>query len=439
MLFVRIYSRWCSAAIVLLLARSSFGAPALTTIQDILYKADGTRFSGTLYITWTSFQSGDSSPIPTQGIAVPVVSGVLRTQLIPTTDASPGANYTVRYSSQGKYQFSETWAVPPSAVPLRVRDVRIATGAVVGPPPVLTQMLISDVAGLANELALRPPRGAGFQPARAAVINSAGLMDAATGNSQDCVRVDGTSGPCGSSAGGGGAFTTFVDSETPAGAVDGANTTFTLVTAPSPSASLSVYRNGLLMKSGLDYTATGATINFSVLATPQPQDVITASYRLGDPTSPLSSFTAAQVVCSGAGSSTGSISPVILGSCTIPPNVLKAGDRIEIRFDYAHSGTASGFTSQVTWGGSTVLSRSGPAGEAFLSGRSSFGLHSGGAQWATDSWTGGGAASMSIGNAPDSPTAAIAVRFLGQIGSTTSDTVALRAFSVIRYPAQSNP
>jgi hypothetical protein len=264
-------------------------------------------------------------------------------------------------------------------------------------------------------------------------------MDAATGGAQDCVRVDGTSGPCGSGSGGGGSFTTFVDGETPAGAVDGSNTAFTLATAPSPATSLQVFRNGLLMRSGLDYSATGTTITFATPATPQPQDVITASYRLGDPTSPLSSFTAAQVVCSGAGTSTSSISPAILGSCTIPANLLKAGDRIELRFDYGHSGTASTFTAQVTWGGSTVLSRSSSAGEAFLSGRSSLGVHSGGAQWATDSWTAGGASAASIGNAPDATTAAIAVRFLGQIGSTTADTLALRGFSVIRYPAQSNP
>ena len=48
----------------------SAAAPALTTIQDILYRADGTRFNGALTITWTDFQSGDDNPIPSQGLTV---------------------------------------------------------------------------------------------------------------------------------------------------------------------------------------------------------------------------------------------------------------------------------------------------------------------------------------------------------------------------------
>ena len=38
-------------------------APALTTIQDVLFKADGSKFNGILQITWTSFRAGDASNI----------------------------------------------------------------------------------------------------------------------------------------------------------------------------------------------------------------------------------------------------------------------------------------------------------------------------------------------------------------------------------------
>ena len=31
------------------------GQPALTTIQDVLYRADGTRFTGTMFIRYNSF------------------------------------------------------------------------------------------------------------------------------------------------------------------------------------------------------------------------------------------------------------------------------------------------------------------------------------------------------------------------------------------------
>jgi len=53
---------------VALLACSSLAAPVLTTIQDVLYKADGAPFNGTLTISWNSFQSADVSP--SQGISL---------------------------------------------------------------------------------------------------------------------------------------------------------------------------------------------------------------------------------------------------------------------------------------------------------------------------------------------------------------------------------
>ncbi len=51
----------------------------------------------------------------------------------------------------------------------------------------------SDVAGLVTDLAMRPLKGPGFAPSRAAVINSSGAIDAAVGNGADCVLVNGTS------------------------------------------------------------------------------------------------------------------------------------------------------------------------------------------------------------------------------------------------------
>ena len=44
-------------------AASLWAAPPLTTIQDVLYKADGSRFNGSLTISWTSFEAIDRSAI----------------------------------------------------------------------------------------------------------------------------------------------------------------------------------------------------------------------------------------------------------------------------------------------------------------------------------------------------------------------------------------
>jgi hypothetical protein len=71
-----------------------------------------------------------------------------------------------------------------------------------------------------------------------------------------------------------------VDSETPSGTPDGANAAFVLSQAPNPPESLLMYRNGLLMKSGLDFTLSGNTVTFVAGAIPQTGDVLMGSYRI---------------------------------------------------------------------------------------------------------------------------------------------------------------
>src|SRR5579862_294428 len=291
--------------------------PALTSIQDTLYRADGTRFTGTMFITYNSFTGGDTSNIATANLTLQITNGTLRVRLAPTTTASAGAQYSITYSSRGVNQFTETWAVPPSTVPLRVRDVRVTTGAVVGPLPVVSPVQISDVVGLPNELAIRPMEGVGFGIGRAAVINQAGQIDAASGNLSDCVRVDGSSGPCGD-GGGGGLGPAFTDGEVPAGLVNGSNATFTLTLAPSPVASLLLFRNGLLMRQGSDYLVSGNTVTFFTTSVPQTGDLLLASYRSASVADPTSSLASPQTVCSGQGTSTSGSAPTSLGTCLLP-------------------------------------------------------------------------------------------------------------------------
>lgn len=70
----------------------------------------------------------------------------------------------------------------------------------------------------------------------------------------------------------------FVDKETPSGALNGVNTTFTLANTPI-TGSEHVYLNGLLQESGAgeDYTISGATITF--LLPPVTLDRLKISYR----------------------------------------------------------------------------------------------------------------------------------------------------------------
>ena len=73
---------------------------------------------------------------------------------------------------------------------------------------------------------------------------------------------------------------TLVDNETPSGTINGSNDAFTLATAPSPAASLHLYKNGQLMiAGGADYTLVTLTITYVAGAIPLTGDVHRASYR----------------------------------------------------------------------------------------------------------------------------------------------------------------
>lgn len=425
------------AAAVLACAPTAFAVPALSTIQDTIYRADGTRFNGTVTIAWNSFVTGDQSPIGAQGLTIQVTGGALRVQLAPTTTATPGANYTVVYNSQGRYSFSETWAVPPSTSILRLRDVRVSTGTVVGPPPLATTINVSDVSGLTAELNVRPVEGPGYMPSRTAVINSLGGVDAASGNPNDCVRVDGTSGPCGGGATAG-PLLSFSDAEIPSGLVNGVNTAFTLMYAPAPPSSLVLFRNGLRMSQGNDYLISGATIAFLSVSTPQAGDLLSASYRYADPTSSKTQMAAPQVVCSGSGQSTSLATASVLASCAIPAGALSAGDRIEIQFDYSHQGGSTSFTAQVTWGATAFVSRTAPATETLFAGRAGAMAIPGGTQWSGSTWGAALAFTAGAGTTPDSFAAPLTITFSGQLAAAASDTVTLSNYTVIRYPAQGN-
>jgi hypothetical protein len=432
----------------LLFASPVFSAPALTTIQDVLYKADGRRFNGTLTISWTSFQSADNASIVMQTFTVKVIEGNLRVQLVPSATGTPPIDYSVTYNSDGRVQFQETWSVPISATPLRLRDVRVTAstggsttgggstgGSTTGggaTAPSITPVAESQITGLISDLAARPIKGPAFAAGRTAVVDASGLVESANGNATDCMHVDGSSGPCGAGA------PTFVDGDLPSGIVDGSNGTYTLTAVPAPSTSLSFYRNGILQKPSVDYTATGNSVQFLTGATPQPGDIMLASYRIanstGGVTTSFSGFSAAQVLCSGTGATGSGSSLTSLGTCSIPAGLLAQGDRLEICFDYAHSGTAGGFSIEVHWGGTTIVHRDALLTETLLTGRAAAGILASASQLSSETWGGSTLAfSANAVVAADAFANGITIAFQG-LTANGNDTLTLNNFTVVRIP-----
>jgi hypothetical protein len=345
------FRRWLFCATLAMGSRMA-AQPALTTIQDILYTADGNRFNGLMTITWQSFQAGDNSNIAAQVARLTISNGNLFVQLVPTTTATTPATYAVQYNSSGHTQYSEVWAVFPSTTPLRVSDVRLSPGAVatLGPAAQTASIQISEVLGLQSALNLRPTQGTGFVVSRSAVINVSGGIDGAVGNLSDCMHVDGTSGACGTGSGG---STVFVDSETPGGTLDGVNTSFTLANIPNPSTSMALYRNGLRLSQNLDYTIASNAITFLAGAVPRPADILLADYRL---------TTLAGVGFVDAETPSGAINGVNATYTLVQaPNpstsldVYRNGMRMDVGVDYTLSGNTIMFGSVVPQTGDVLL------------------------------------------------------------------------------------
>ncbi|HWF07138.1 MAG TPA: hypothetical protein VG297_01680, partial [Bryobacteraceae bacterium] len=187
----------------------------------------------------------------------------------------------------------------------------------------------------------------------------------------------------------------------------------------------------------------GSTVQFVAGATPQPGDRLTASYRVD--TSQAGNIgglsgggglrtAATQVLCSSTGTSSSSTTLTTLGSCDIPAAGLQPGDRIEVRFTFAHTGTNSGVSVQLNWGDTTVLSRTASAQDSAVAGQAEAGITANGAQVTIQSWGTVLPFLPGIVNAPVG-TSGITVSFKAALSLVGPDSVALTNYVVLRYPA----
>jgi hypothetical protein len=136
----------------------------------------------------------------------------------------------------------------------------------------------------------------------------------------------------------------FNDAELPAGTINGTSLTFTLANAPSPAASLMLFKNGVLQGAGTDFTLFEASIVFASGSVPQAGDSVRAYYRTAGTGMP-SSFNDAELP---AGTINGTNLTFTLANTPSPAASLmlfKNGVLLTQGVDYALSGATVTFTS----------------------------------------------------------------------------------------------
>jgi hypothetical protein len=239
--------------------------------------------------------------------------------------------------------------------------------------------------------------------------------------------VDGSSGPCGAE------LPQFIDAETPAGLVDGYNAAFKLSAAPDPPGSLTVYRNGMFQKSGVDYTTAGSTLTFVPAATPQPGDILVAGFRLGSGGAPQTDDAPGLVtLCNLKGTQTLGTELEILGSCRIGAGLLRAGDRLDIRLETEHAGGSSGFIVAMKWNETSLLERGGVSSDALWSLRADAGI---GETNAIVNWQASGTASLvqaGVASVTLDPATGGVLTIAGKL-TNVGDSLILRGLGVYRW------
>ncbi len=422
--------------------------PSQTRVMDTVYLADGSRFDGYIQFEWQSFVAS-KVPIAPQSKLVRVINGALDITLAPTVNAGYTAFYRVRYFSNGRVRYTEFWDIPVSSTTLGIADVRLdrapapSNGSGNNPNPnpnpdpdpdpgpgFMLPLAQSDIVDLPADMDDRPVKGPNFFPSRTVFVNSDGALEVISGSPTDCVRVDGTSVPCGEAA------TYLVDGEVPQGEISGINSIYTLAGTPTPPESMQVFRNGVLQRAGVDYAIFGNVVQFLVGAVPQPGDQLSAYYRTFQTTgAPISGAgLLPQVLCSKTGASTQSDAFADLGACTLGGGLLFPGDRLEVHFDFAMSGVSPGaYDIQAVWAGTPVYTRTFTSGDATASGSVRVSIGASTRQFSAQSHGATSAIHVATGTL-SLPVSAFQLVFRGKLASAGDREITLTNFAVVRYP-----
>ena len=108
---------WMLLGALLLLVPGSGLAVQTTTVQGVVYRADGTPAQGTMLVSWPEFTAADGSAIAAGSTtAVIAADGSVSMTLAPNAGANPqGTYYTVVYHMNDGTVEKEYWVVPQAA------------------------------------------------------------------------------------------------------------------------------------------------------------------------------------------------------------------------------------------------------------------------------------------------------------------------------------
>ncbi len=129
--------------------------PALTSVIDTVYRADGSEAQGTLIITWPAFVSASGTAVAAGALNVTLgANGTLNVSLATNASATPaGVYYTVVYQLGPGEVRTEYWVVPGSS-PATLAQVRTTPGSGTAGQPVSMQYVNSALTAKANDNAV---------------------------------------------------------------------------------------------------------------------------------------------------------------------------------------------------------------------------------------------------------------------------------------------
>jgi len=116
---------YCLVSVAIAVSMAHASGPALTTISDVVYRADGQPAAGTLVISWSAFTTANNSAVAAGELSLTLGNqGALTAALAPNEGAAPaGSYYKVVYKLSDGTTATEYWVVP-AASPTTVGAIR---------------------------------------------------------------------------------------------------------------------------------------------------------------------------------------------------------------------------------------------------------------------------------------------------------------------------